>query len=187
MTSKYYTYAYLTADRKPYYIGKGSGRRAYYHSNSYDVPTPDREFILILKSGLTEEEAWKHEEYMIAVIEGLQNKCSGGKGWGGGCAATAERKQKIGDANRGRELSAEHKQKVSAAQKGRKHSPDHVAKRAASASRSITLINITTNEVRTFPSQNDCARSLNVDHSSVSHLKRGKIHKLKDWVLHSKY
>ncbi len=61
----FYTYAYLGDDGKPYYIGKGKKNRAY--SRHHNVETPEPEQILLLKTGLTEEEAIKHEEYMIAV------------------------------------------------------------------------------------------------------------------------
>jgi len=55
----YYVYAYIRSkDSKtavkgtPYYIGKGSGRRAYKkHSN---VHLPDKKYILILEKNLTE-------------------------------------------------------------------------------------------------------------------------------------
>lgn len=76
MDNLYYTYAYLREDRTPYYIGKGKGKRAFTgpHRN---VPVPkEKERILILKSGLTEEEAFKHEIYMIAVF-GRKDKGNG--------------------------------------------------------------------------------------------------------------
>jgi hypothetical protein len=57
----FYTYAWLREDRTPYYIGKGRGRRAWRKSS----PSADR--VLILKENLTEEEAFKHEIYMIAI------------------------------------------------------------------------------------------------------------------------
>lgn len=62
----YYTYCYLTEDRKPYYVGKGSGDRAYDPNHSVSLPPRDR--ILILKDKLTEEDAFKHEVYMIDIL-----------------------------------------------------------------------------------------------------------------------
>lgn len=62
----YYTYCYLTEDGKPYYIGKGSGERAYDTNHSVSLPPRDR--ILILKDKLTEEDAFKHEVYMIDIL-----------------------------------------------------------------------------------------------------------------------
>ena len=61
----FYTYAYLDENGSPYYIGKGQGKRAYMkHDNT---ETPHISQILILKSNLTEQEALKHEEYMISI------------------------------------------------------------------------------------------------------------------------
>ncbi len=72
---EYYTYAYLRQDKTPYYIGKGKGNRAYQKSRR-KIPIPPRERILILKKNLTEEEAFKHEIYMIAVL-GRKNNGTG--------------------------------------------------------------------------------------------------------------
>jgi hypothetical protein len=86
MTQFYYTYAYLREDRTPYYIGKGRGRRI--HSTKRIVKPPkDKSRIIFLKENLTEEEAFKHEIYMIAVFGRkdngtgiLRNLTDGGEG-----------------------------------------------------------------------------------------------------------
>ena len=95
----YYTYAYLREDRTPYYIGKGSGKRVYSKIRSVSIPSKDR--ILILKKDLTEDEAFQHEKYMIAVFGRkdlgtgiLHNKTDGGEGVSGHIY-TEEQKQKI--------------------------------------------------------------------------------------------
>lgn len=69
----YYTYAYLREDGSPYYIGKGRGRRAYRSDcKSAKVPK-NRDRVIFLKKDLTEEEAFIHEIYMIAVLGRLDN------------------------------------------------------------------------------------------------------------------
>jgi hypothetical protein len=64
---KYYTYAYLREDGTPYYVGKGEGRRIYKRSKKCIKPPKDKSRIIFLKQNLTEEEAFRHEIYMIAV------------------------------------------------------------------------------------------------------------------------
>ena len=85
--NRFYTYAYLRKDRTPYYIGKGSGERAYTRKRNEIKPPKDKSRILILKQNLNEEEAFKHEIYMIAVFGRkdlgtgiLHNKTDGGEG-----------------------------------------------------------------------------------------------------------
>lgn len=106
----YYTYAYLREDKTPYYIGKGKGRRVY---KKHIVVVPPDNRILYLKRNLTEQEAIKHEIYMIAVYGRkdngtgiLRNLTDGGEG------------------TSGRKLSQETIEKMSVAAKNRKISDD---------------------------------------------------------------
>jgi len=76
MNNNFYTYAYLRDDGTPYYIGKGKGGRAYKkhkRTNNRDLrPLKDgfidKDRILILKKNISEEEAFKHEVYMINLF-----------------------------------------------------------------------------------------------------------------------
>jgi hypothetical protein len=75
----YYTYAYLREDRTPYYIGKGKNARAFLaHKRRKGrlVPLPSKDRILILKKFENENEAFKHEKYMIAIL-GRKNNGTG--------------------------------------------------------------------------------------------------------------
>ena len=87
---RFYTYAYLRVDRTPYYIGKGKGNRAYKKEKGEIKPPKDKSRIIFLKQNLTEEEAFKHEKYIIAVFGRkdlgtgiLHNKTDGGDGASG--------------------------------------------------------------------------------------------------------
>jgi len=88
--NRFYTYAYLRENRTPYYVGKGEGRRLYKkHQKGISVPK-DKTRIIFLKQNLTEEEAFKHEKYMIAVFGRkdlgtgiLHNRTGGGEGCSG--------------------------------------------------------------------------------------------------------
>jgi hypothetical protein len=82
----YYTYAYLREDRTPYYIGKGKENRIYSKNRTIHPPK-DKSRIIFLKQNLTEEEAFKHERYMIGVFGRkdlgtgiLHNMTDGGEG-----------------------------------------------------------------------------------------------------------
>ncbi len=86
----FYTYAYLREDRTPYYIGKGKGRRLYKKGKGEVGKPTDKSRIILLKQNITEEEAIKHEIYMIAVFGRkdlgtgiLRNKTNGGDGVSG--------------------------------------------------------------------------------------------------------
>jgi hypothetical protein len=121
----YYTYAYLREDKTPYYIGKGKGNRAYKKDKNEVRPPKDKSRIIFLKQNLTEEEAVKHEIYIIAVFGRkdlgtgmLRNKTNGGDGASGFSKKT---RRKLSEAKKGKSLSEETKRKLSEANKGENH------------------------------------------------------------------
>jgi general stress protein YciG len=100
MNNKYYTYAYLRKNRTPYYIGKGERNRAYTKRKGEINPPKDKSRIIFLKKNLFEEEAFKHEIYMIAVFGRkdlgtgiLHNKTNGGQGVSGRIVSEEQREK----------------------------------------------------------------------------------------------
>jgi hypothetical protein len=86
MENNFYVYAYLRENKKPYYIGKGRGLRAY--STCRAIPKPkDRKNIVFLRTNLSEEESFHWESFYIKrygrkdVNTGiLRNLTDGGEG-----------------------------------------------------------------------------------------------------------
>jgi hypothetical protein len=129
----YYTYAYLREDKTPYYIGKGKEDRIYSKQKNIKPPK-DKSRIIFLKQNLTEEEAFKHEKYMIAVFGRkdlgtgiLHNRTDGGEG-SSGCIPSEETKRKLSEANKGHTVSEKTRKKISEASKGKTHSEEHKRK-----------------------------------------------------------
>jgi hypothetical protein len=150
---QYYTYAYLREDRTPYYIGKGTGKRINCKQRIIKPPK-DKSRIIFLKQNLTEEEAFRHEIYMIDVFGRkdlgtgiLHNRTNGGEGVSGlihsketkikmsevrkgeknhnyGKTLSDETKRKLSEVNKGKTHSEEHKRNISEAHKGRTHSEE---------------------------------------------------------------
>ena len=129
---KYYTYAYLREDKSPYYIGKGCGRRLYDKSRNGVKPPQDKSKVIFLKQNLTEEEAFKHEIYMIAIFGRkdlgtgiLLNMTDGGEGKSGWIPSKKWRENKsnsmLGENNPffGKSHSAKTKQKISDKNRGK--------------------------------------------------------------------
>lgn len=112
----YYVYAYLREDHTPYYIGKGTGDRAWKKGKG-EVPMPaDPTRIVIVERNLTNTGALAIERRLIRWYgrkdqgDGiLRNKTWGGDGGSGGRA--------------GRTLSDETKKRISDRKKGKKRSP----------------------------------------------------------------
>jgi hypothetical protein len=137
MKNDFYTYAYLREDGTPYYVGKGRKGRAFKH-NDRIVSCPCRGRILFLKTNLTEEEAFRHEVYMIAVLGRkdlgtgiLRNLTDGGEGTSGR-VPTEEARNKIRQSLLNHPVSEKSRQRMSLAQKGKKLSPQTKQKMSAS-------------------------------------------------------
>jgi hypothetical protein len=146
--NKYYVYAYLREDLTPYYIGKGSGKRAWTSTRVTSKPT-DLSRICILQNNLTEQEALDLEVKLIAqygrkdIGTGiLRNLTDGGDGVSGritnfteewkaklrkpkkmsetGRKALSEYAKKRIPWNKGKAMSEEQKKKLSEANTGKK-------------------------------------------------------------------
>ena len=122
----YYTYAYLREDGTPYYIGKGIGKRAHSSANRR-ISTPPKNKILYLKQNLKEEDAFKHEKYMISIFGRkdlgtgiLRNLTDGGEG-ASGAVRSEEFKENLRKINIGKKLSKEHIDKLRLANIGEKN------------------------------------------------------------------
>lgn len=146
--NQYYIYSYLREDHSPYYIGKGSGKRAYTKGPKEVRPPRDKSRVRILKADLTEEEAFLLEKLYILMFGRidlgtgiLRNKSDGGDGSSGYIVSPEERKRrsermkgvtrprwiydKIAASNTGKKASAETRAKISAIHKGRKCTEEH--------------------------------------------------------------
>jgi hypothetical protein len=147
----YYVYSYLREDYSPYYIGKGSGKRAYTKGPKEVRPPRDKSRVRILKADLTEEEAFLLEKLYILMFGRidlstgiLRNKSDGGDGASGAVRSEEFREKlrqanlgrqrpqwvydKIAASNRGKKASAETRAKQSAAKKGRTCTEEHKRK-----------------------------------------------------------
>jgi len=124
MKNNFYTYAYLRKDGTPYYIGKGEGNRAFKKGKGEIQPPRDTSRILFLKTNLAEDEAFKHEVYMIFVLGRkdlgtgiLRNRTNGGEG-SSGVVRSEETKKRMSEAQIGKPCTEKAKKKISVALSG---------------------------------------------------------------------
>lgn len=135
---KFYVYAYLRDDETPYYIGKGSGRRAYSTVRAIKRPKDDNR-IVILQEGLTEQEAFDLESWLIGGLGRkdlgtgiLRNRSAGGEG-AAGAKWSEESRKKLAKTNTGKKHSEESKRKMAAKAVGRKDTEETRRKKSVAS------------------------------------------------------
>jgi len=180
--NQYYIYSYLREDHSPYYIGKGKEGRAFTKGYKEVRPPQDKSKVKILKANLTEEDAFALEKLYILMFGRkdlgtgiLRNKTDGGDG-PSGAIRSEETKEKIRQANlgrqrpqwvydkiaasnRGKKVSAETRAKMSAARKGKTCTEEH--KRKVSEAK------------KGFKHSEEAKQKM-----SIGHMKKAKSHKL---------
>ena len=183
---RFYTYAYLREDRTPYYIGKGSGDRAFCDNGRYWKP-PERSRIIFLKTGLTEEEAFKHEIYMIAVLGRkdlgtgiLRNRTRGGEG-GGGAINSEETREKKRVTKLGPNNPNYGKRGEKSPLYGRKRPPEVGEKIRASRVKTYYLISPEGEKMEVTTTLEQFASERGLKRQSFSKLLRGKWKQYKGW------
>jgi len=135
--NQYYIYSYLRENHSPYYIGKGSGKRAYNKGPKEVKPPRDKSRIRILKADLTEDEAFLLEKLYILMFGRidsgagiLRNRSDGGDG-ASGAIRSAETREKLRQANLGKQRPQWVYDKIAASNRGKKASPETRAKISA--------------------------------------------------------
>ena len=103
--ARFYVYAFLREDTTPYYIGKGTGNRAWGKRRRISPPTDSR--ISILFENLTETEAFTEEIRLIQFYGRkdlgtgiLRNLTDGGEG-ASGCIRSQDTLDKMSEAKSG--------------------------------------------------------------------------------------
>lgn len=133
----FYVYQYIRASASehgpvgsPYYIGKGSGKRAYRKNLIEIKPPKDKSKIIILFDGLLDKEALAIEKQLIELhgridlgTGCLRNKTFGGEG-NAGAIRTEEMRAWQSLIKKGKKHIPEARAKMSASRIGKKHSEE---------------------------------------------------------------
>lgn len=111
----------------PYYVGKGSGNRAFNPRQRRVKPPKDRSYIVFAQEGLTEQEAFDLERYYITLYgrkdlgTGILNNFTNGGEGASGLKLSQEARHKISRAHTGKIVSQKTRDKLSRASIGHQH------------------------------------------------------------------
>lgn len=192
--SKFYVYAYLRAKTStraskltPYYIGKGSGNRAFRKNRVIPMPI-DQSLIVFIAENLTEGNAFKLEKYCIAlygrVDKGsgiLYNMTDGGEGTCGR-SQTQMTRAKISAAFSGDKHPMWGKTGPQSPNWGRQHSEESRLK--MSQNRSVYKYEIISpsGDIYTVQSLSAFCRDKNLLQSKMSQVVNNKVRHHKGWT-----
>lgn len=147
----FYSYLWLRKNDLPYYVGKGTGDRAYHSVRGHRPPKNKSRIVIFPQDN--EADAIESEKCLIALFgrkdQGtgcLRNQTDGGDGVSGyrfsekakqrmsiiHANPSAEIRDRISKALKGRPLAEQTKRKMSAVRKGKKKSAEWRAKISAS-------------------------------------------------------
>ncbi len=125
-----YTHEYASGPKagRPFYVGKGSGRRAWSVSTRSRfwkaVSSKYGHTVRIIDDGISETQAFELEKFLIETI-GQDCLCNHTGGGEGSANPSVELREKLRASHLGKRHSAESKLKLSLVGKGRKLSPEH--------------------------------------------------------------
>jgi hypothetical protein len=144
---EFYVYQYIDEAGLPYYIGKGSGRRIHRKHTKTELPPVERR--IVIKDGLTNEEAKQLEGTLITkygrkidggILDNIKiNQWACHTGW----THSEKTRRKISNGNKGKVRTEEHKanyrkpktaehaEKIRQANLGRPYDPVRAAKISA--------------------------------------------------------
>ena len=139
--NRFYVYAYLRSEDSdygkkgsPYYIGKGSGNRIINNRGRVTKLPKDKNMVVYVQEGLTEQQAFDLERYCIALYGRidlgtgcLRNRTDGGEGTSGVVVSMdtrrklSEKRRKNKNPNFGKITPEDVKRKMSEAKQGKNH------------------------------------------------------------------
>lgn len=142
-TDRFYVYAYLRkSDQTPYYIGKGTGSRAWAKEHNVKVPT-DKSRIVIIENNLTNVGALAIERRMIRWYGRkdlgtgiLRNLTDGGDGTYN-LLPSAKRKAAVIKSNQERVWSEESKEKLRRTNTGKTYSKEINSKKGTTKNQKL--------------------------------------------------
>jgi hypothetical protein len=202
--NRFYVYAFTRSQDSehgkkgsPYYIGKGSGNRAWCNSRRGFQRPKDDSRIVVLRAGLLESKAFEWESFYIKhygridIGTGiLRNLTNGGEGTSG-CKASPETRQKISQATKGnkRSLGRRHtletRAKISRAKTGKKGKPlsrHHRNMLYQGTLKYLYEFIDPSGEVYITDNIHDFARQYKLDYSHLSKVAHGKRPQHKGWT-----